>query len=425
MVNLSFLPSGSTDPRACRIEATSVGCRFRKPRGFHEKGSLRKKKRRRNEHNGDANVRDWTAVRSAEIGVRGGMRVRGMLGMEREPRDDKPKLGDYFGFLPLEIYKLDNRIGNLVLADLDGDKVLDLIVANNSRSRIDLLLSRKNEAGSDAAKEDSTEANQVPSDLRLRLKSLPVNKEVVSVQAGDFNDDGKADIAFYGTPAELTILYNQGNGKFGDPRKINVGDAIEAQRALTVGDLNRDGRDDLALITTEEVVIVLQTKDGKFADPERTSHTLTKPGMIKAVDLDGDGGADLVMLDNADSMPIRARFSTADGRLGPEQRFKIEPLRAYNFANMDGKPGSELLTVEMQSGRARIYALEEGADDESIAKRGRLIFHPLPRGLCAVGNWRWETSTATRKSTWSSPIQVAHKSLFTSKASRAWAWVRC
>ncbi len=33
------------------------------------------------------------------------------------------KLADYFGFQPLELYKLDSRIGNLQLKDLDGDKV--------------------------------------------------------------------------------------------------------------------------------------------------------------------------------------------------------------------------------------------------------------------------------------------------------------
>ena len=57
-----------------------------------------------------------------------------------------PKLADYFGFLPLELYKLDTRIGNLQLADLDGDKIDDIIVSNNGRSRIDLLLTTKKPA---------------------------------------------------------------------------------------------------------------------------------------------------------------------------------------------------------------------------------------------------------------------------------------
>ena len=55
-------------------------------------------------------------------------------------RRDAPKLADYFGFQPLEIYKLERRIGNLMIRDLDGDKTGDIIVSNNARSRIDLLL---------------------------------------------------------------------------------------------------------------------------------------------------------------------------------------------------------------------------------------------------------------------------------------------
>src|SRR4051794_38981017 len=60
-----------------------------------------------------------------------------------EPPTTKAKLADYFGFQPLEIYKLEHRIGGLILRDLDGDKIDDIIVSNNARSRIDLLLSSK------------------------------------------------------------------------------------------------------------------------------------------------------------------------------------------------------------------------------------------------------------------------------------------
>ena len=60
----------------------------------------------------------------------------------------------------------------------------------------------------------SPQTNQVPSDRRMRLVSVPVNKEVVSLQAGDFNGDGKPDLAYYGTPAELVILFNDGRGRF-------------------------------------------------------------------------------------------------------------------------------------------------------------------------------------------------------------------
>ena len=59
------------------------------------------------------------------------------------PPGDEPRLADYFGFLPVEVYKLDPRINGLLLRDVDGDKIHDVIVVNNGRSRIELLLSTR------------------------------------------------------------------------------------------------------------------------------------------------------------------------------------------------------------------------------------------------------------------------------------------
>jgi hypothetical protein len=44
-----------------------------------------------------------------------------------------------FGFLPPEQFPIDNMISQLRFADLDGDGLNDLIVVNNSRSKINLL----------------------------------------------------------------------------------------------------------------------------------------------------------------------------------------------------------------------------------------------------------------------------------------------
>ena len=80
----------------------------------------------------------------------------------------------------------------------------------------------------------------------MRLASVPVNKEVVSLGTGDFNGDGKPDLVYYGTPAEVEILFNEGGGRFGGSKKISSGDAVETPGALAVGDLDQDGRDDIA-----------------------------------------------------------------------------------------------------------------------------------------------------------------------------------
>ncbi len=286
-------------------------------------------------------------------------------------------LASYYGFLPLEIYKLDNRISNLLIADFDGDGIDDVAVANNARSRIDLLLSSEGPADEEGS--FGFGSNRLPSDRRMRIKSLPVNKAIVSLQAGDFNGNGHLDLAFYGTPAELTILENQGEARFGPPRRINTGSAVDSGSALAVGDLNQDGRDDLALLTADEVVIVLQNEEGTLQSPERLPHTAPRPSILKLVDLDGDGGDDLAILTGNDEAPLRVRFSRDGGTLGPEERFRIESVRAIAFGDLDGQAGEEVLTIESQSGRVRAFRLEDGAE-EGDDRRGRLIFYPLPQG---------------------------------------------
>lgn len=286
------------------------------------------------------------------------------------------RLADYFGFLPLEIYKLDNRLTSLVVADLDGDKIDDIAVANNARSRIDLLLSTPGPSESEG--ESGYGSNKLPSDRRMRIQTIPVNKEVVSIQAADFNSDGRNDLAFYGTPAELLIFPNTGGGEFGSPRRISTGPAVESSSALAAGDLNRDGRADLALMTPDELVLLVQQPDGTLARPERLRHTANRPGVLKLIDIDGDGGDDIVMLAQ-ESEPIHVKFSQPGGRLGPEERFKIDQPRAVAYHNVDGQPGAEILTIDSQSGRARVFKLEADVanDDES---RGRLLYYPLPTG---------------------------------------------
>jgi FG-GAP-like repeat len=290
-----------------------------------------------------------------------------------------PKLADYFGFQPLELYKLDNRIGNLQLKDLDGDKIDDIIVTNNGRSRIDLLLSTKKSADDKSSRPFRKDANDLEYDRRMRLISIPVNKEVVSLDTGDFNGDGKPDLVFYGTPAEVEILFNEGNGHFGSPKKINTGEAVGRPAALAVGDYDQDGRDDLALLAEKELIFVYQTAPGSLGEPERAPHTAGAPWLIKAIDFDGNGAKDLIIVDTESDHPIHVRFATDEKKLGPEQRFALEVPSAVAFGQIDGQGGSEILVLEGTSHRGKVLTLDQSADDEAN-KRGRLAFFALPQG---------------------------------------------
>ena len=249
---------------------------------------------------------------------------------------DAPKLADYFGFQPLEMYKLERRIGNLMIRDLDGDKTGDIIVGNNARSRIDLLLSSKRPADEAETRPFRKEVNDLEFDRRMRLVSIPVNKEVVSIDTGDFNGDGKPDLVFYGTPAEVEILFNEGPGRFGGSKRVNTGEAMESPGALAVGDIDQDGRDDLVLACRERPGLRLpdgprravrtraraphreQPPDGQAARPGR--QRITRPGHPRWRNGSSDSRPVRVRREEAWARAaLPGRSSTGD-RLRPDRR---------------------------------------------------------------------------------------------------------
>src|SRR5262245_40445977 len=58
---------------------------------------------------------------------------------EDEPGDN---LAQYYGFTRLELYKLQQRSQNMLAADLNNDGKTDLVLIDNSNSRLDLLQQR-------------------------------------------------------------------------------------------------------------------------------------------------------------------------------------------------------------------------------------------------------------------------------------------
>jgi hypothetical protein len=87
-----------------------------------------------------------------------------------------------------------------------------------------------------------------------------------AVAAGDFNRDGKQDLAVAvnnGSSTELLILLGNGNGTFGMP----VPYALNAATQLVVADVNEDGYPDLLAVTGGSFAVLLNSGNGTFAAP--------------------------------------------------------------------------------------------------------------------------------------------------------------
>jgi len=134
----------------------------------------------------------------------------------------------------------------------------------------------------------------------------PVNTNggpsVASLAVGDFNGDGKLDIAFVAVPQYLAILFGNGDGTFSAPSLIyDTGAGFGAEAAVSA-DFNGDGILDLAFYYGQNVQgpnnsalsIFLGNGDGSFQEPATLSGlAFSNISPFIAGDFNADGHLDL------------------------------------------------------------------------------------------------------------------------------------
>jgi hypothetical protein len=114
-----------------------------------------------------------------------------------------------------------------------------------------------------------------------------------SIVAGDFTGDGKLDLATITITRVISVLPGDGDGTFGAPQKIST--LVEEPFFLVSGDFNRDGRVDLATADyiTNDIDVLLGKGDGTFVEPQGT-RIANNPSAMVTGDFNGDGRLDLV-----------------------------------------------------------------------------------------------------------------------------------
>src|ERR1041384_1505545 len=210
-----------------------------------------------------------------------------------------------FGFTGPEIFPIDNQIGHLRAADLDGDGLQDLVVVNNFRSKINLLYNQTGKTNRIEVKADAKrELNELPPDARFRIHSNASEKRISSLVVADLNGDGKPDLAYYGEPKELVVQFNQGTNGWSVPKRWPIEDGQLTGNALAAGDLNGDGRTDLLLLGESDIYFFAQKPDHTLAEPEKIPISSAVKA-LHVLDIDGDGRQDLLLVNWDSATPFR------------------------------------------------------------------------------------------------------------------------
>ncbi len=298
-------------------------------------------------------------VTTMAIAIALSISASGFAADESQPND----LAQYYGFSGVELYKMDERAFNLAAGDFDSDGQTDLLAVDNRTSSIRFL----RQLTEDVAKQQGTGRyiNDVKSDWRFEARQIPVDKQVAGIIANDFNGDGRMDIAYVGAPDRLVIRYQPEKGKSEWTQKwsVRLPDLAPAAWMISSGDLNGDKLPDIAVLGERHTYVITQTADGKMATPQQLINTSTKLSLLQVADIDGDGLDDLCyQANNGSERGLCTRLQTPDGRLGPELCFDLLQPRSVTLHDVDGLPGSEILTVDNRTGRVVVSAVKRGSE---------------------------------------------------------------
>ena len=260
-----------------------------------------------------------------------------------------------FGFAGPEIFPIDNSISQLHVADMDGDNLNDIIVVNNTRSKISILYNRtgKTNLAERLNDTDKRDINELPPDARFRMESIASEKRISSLVVTDLNGDKRPDIAYYGEPKELVVQFNQGSNNWSAPKRWPIGDGQLTPNALATGDLNGDHRADLVLLSDNNVYFLAQNEDHLLGEPKKIPLSAAVKS-VQVLDVDGDGRDDLLLVNWEDRNPFRFRLQGSDGELGPEIYFSMPPIRSYWADNLEQNSKVQVMTISQNSGRAQI-----------------------------------------------------------------------
>ncbi len=166
-------------------------------------------------------------------------------------------------------------------ADFNGDGNSDLVVSTfaNNASNVQVLFGNGNgtfRAGP--------------------ITSIGAGFFATQIVAGDFNGDGKTDLAIAdgSRTASLNVLLGKGDGTFLSPLPSSAGAVV----GMVAGDFNGDGKLDLIWAETQgprggSVDVLLGNGNGTFPTPVKST-TFQTPNSLIAADFNGDGRIDVV-----------------------------------------------------------------------------------------------------------------------------------
>lgn len=194
-----------------------------------------------------------------------------------------------------------NAVTGIAAADFNGDGLTDVVVAgtlpgDSTASVLGVYLKTSGGFGTPTVS--------------------PLSGSTGGVATGDFTGKGKQDIAVVDSSDNtLDVFLDDGAGDFSLAAGAALGGS-GGDTAIASGDFNHDGKIDLAVAdpVDNQVIILFSNGDGSFTVESRI--TVPDPQKIVVADFNGDGAADLAVLSGQSPGSIYVALNSGGGTFG-------------------------------------------------------------------------------------------------------------
>jgi FG-GAP-like repeat len=261
-----------------------------------------------------------------------------------------------------EVLKLDWNTRCPRAADFDGDGLMDIALLNLDRSRVEFLLQGKDgiKPGEAGVRARHDVWNPILEVSRFTKQPFVVGRSLYSLAVGDWNGDGRADIAYTTDDKHLVIhLHGKDMADWSQKREFLLADVLNDGESLQAGDLNGDKRPDLALLTPSNLMILIQGEQGQWQEPRNYALSDDSSIGLRIADLNGDNRAD-ILCTSGSGKSLLVRLQSPSGSFGEEWQLAmaeskngVQPVRLGSTTAMAWLPENtgmvEVAKLEQQA----------------------------------------------------------------------------
>jgi len=221
----------------------------------------------------------------------------------------------------------------VAVADVSGDGYPDLIFGGTNPGTVTIL--------QNMGREDSDNGDRFQAPRVINVGGGPFDLAV-----GDLNRDGKNDIAVANADSNaVTLLFGTGRGFFGSPIDVPV---AENPRGIALGDFNRDGIPDI--IVTKYAGTTLEILYGAGNGTFPTRRSLAAPTVSQGVavaDFNNDGWLDAAVASTNGTIGIYSM--TATGATRHDARPTGDGWNVIVAVDLDGNGRIDVVTASSSS----------------------------------------------------------------------------